>query len=229
MEVSKNSREDTLQKADSLLPMTITERAELVTSSHRSVGVVEVEEPTQAIPQASDGEGAVNGNSKGSYGQILKSSALVGGSQALNLGIGIVRTKAMAILLGPSGFGLFGLYGSIADLTQNIAGLGVNSSGVRQIAEAAGSGDEERMARTAAILRRTSLVLGMFGAALLVVFAKPVSRLTFGTTERAAAVALLSLAVLLRLVSAGQGALIQGMRRIADLAKMNVFSALYLP
>ena len=75
----------------------------------------------------------------------------------------------MALLLGPSGFGLFGLYGSIADLTQNIAGLGVNSSGVRQIAEAAGSGDEERMARTAAILRRTSLVLGILGAVLLAI------------------------------------------------------------
>jgi antigen flippase len=47
---------------------------------------------------------------KESYGQILKSSALVGGSSVLNVGIGIIRTKAMAMLLGPAGFGLFGLY-----------------------------------------------------------------------------------------------------------------------
>jgi enterobacterial common antigen flippase len=37
----------------------------------------------------------------------------------------------------------------------------------------------------------------------------------------------LSVAVLFRLVSAGQGALIQGMRRIADLAKMGVLGALF--
>ena len=74
------------------------------------------------------------------YGQILKSSALIGGSSVLNIGIGIVRTKAMAVLLGPAGFGLMGLYGSIADLAVSIAGMGVNSSGVRQIAEAAGFG-----------------------------------------------------------------------------------------
>src|SRR4029077_10197307 len=43
----------------------------------------------------------------------------------------------------------------------------------------------------------------------------------------AAAVCLLSIAVFLQLVSAGQGALIQGMRRIADLAKMGVFGALF--
>ena len=77
------------------------------------------------------------------------------------------------------------------------------------------------------MLRRTSLVLGVFGAVLLVVFCRPISRLTFGSTERSAAVALLSVAVLFKLVSAGQGALIQGMRRIADLAKMNVWGALF--
>jgi hypothetical protein len=61
---------------------------------------------------------------KRSYGQILKSSALIGGSQIANIAIGIVRTKAMAMLLGPPGFGLFGLYGSIANLTQSVAGMG---------------------------------------------------------------------------------------------------------
>ena len=164
---------------------------------------------------------------KQSYGQILKSSALVGGSSVLNIGIGIVRTKAMAMLLGPGGFGLFGIYGSIVDLTQAIAGMGINSSGVRQIAEAVGSGNDGRIARAAAVLRRTSIVLGILGAALLVVFCKPISGLTFGSTQHAGAVALLSVAVLFRLVSAGQGALIQGMRRIADLAKMGVLSAFF--
>jgi enterobacterial common antigen flippase len=164
---------------------------------------------------------------KHTYGQILKSSALVGGSSVLNIAIGIVRTKAMAMLLGPSGFGLAGLYGSVADLTLSIAGMGINSSGVRQIAEAVGSDDSERIALTTAVLRRTSMVLGVLGAALLVVFSRQVSTLTFGNDRHAGAVSLLSIAVFFRLVSAGQGALIQGMRRIADLAKMGVLGAFF--
>jgi antigen flippase len=163
---------------------------------------------------------------KGTYGQIVKSSALVGGSSVLNIAIGIVRTKVMAVLLGPAGFGLFGLYGSIATLTQTLAGMGINSSGVRQIAEAAGSDNSERIAQIAVVLRRISILLGLLGAVLLVIFSRQVSVVTFGTTQRTASVCLLSLAVLFQLVSAGQGALIQGMRRIADLAKMNVISAL---
>jgi enterobacterial common antigen flippase len=162
-----------------------------------------------------------------SYGQILKSSALVGGSSVLNIAIGIFRTKAMAVLLGPGGMGLFGLYNSIADLGQSIAGMGVNSSGVRQIAEAAGSNDTERIARTAAVLRRTSIALGALGAVLLVVFSDPISTATFGSSQHAAAISLLSVAVFFRLISGGQGALVQGMRRISDLAKMGVLGALF--
>ena len=77
----------------------------------------------------------------------------------------MVRTKAMALMLGPAGFGLMGLYGVILELTQTIAGMGINSSGVRQIAEAVGTGETARIARTAVVLRRTAFVLGLLGAA----------------------------------------------------------------
>lgn len=163
---------------------------------------------------------------KGTYGQILKSSALVGGSSGLNILIRIVRAKAMAALLGPAGIGLFGLYGSIESLTENIAGMGINSSGVRQIAEAVGSNDAERIAQTVAVLRRTSIVLGLLGATLLAVFSRRVSIVTFGSDQHAAALRLLSIAVFFQLVSYGQTALVQGNRRIADLAKMAVLGGL---
>src|ERR1700684_4312498 len=185
-------------------------------------------EPLVLSPSTAPPEPAVvRAVEKDSYSEILKSSVLVGGSSMLNIAIGIVRTKAVALLLGPSGFGLFGLYGSVADLTQSAAGLGVNSSGVRQIAESVGTGDRMHIAHTAAVLRRTSVVLGVLRVAFLLAFSRQISRLTFGSTEQAACVSLLSIVVLLRLVSAGQGALIQGTRRIADLAKMSLLGSLF--
>src|SRR6202020_2043320 len=65
------------------------------------------------------------------------------------------------------------------------------------------------------------------GAAFLLLFSKHVSNLTFDSPQNARAVSVLSLAVFFSLVSAGQAALIQGMRRIADLAKMGVLGALF--
>jgi antigen flippase len=159
------------------------------------------------------------------YAQILKSTALIGGSSAITIAFGVVRTKAMALILGPVGVGFMGLYNSISDLAFGLAGLGLQSSGVRQIAEAVGTGDEARIGRTAAVLRRVSLALGLLGASLVVVFAGLISRVTFGNRGQVAGVSLLSLAVGFRLISGGQTALVQGMRKIADLARISVISA----
>jgi PST family polysaccharide transporter len=162
---------------------------------------------------------------KPSYGEILKSSALIGFSTLINLAVGIIRTKAMAVWLGPTGFGLMGLYSSIVDLAQSLAGMGINASGVRQIAEAVGAGDTERVARAVVVLRRTAVLLGVLGAAVLIAFSRQVSTLTFGGDQHATAVKLLSAAVLFSCLSGGQAALIQGMRRISDLVKMGVLGA----
>jgi enterobacterial common antigen flippase len=162
-----------------------------------------------------------------SYDQVVKSSALIGASSVINIGLGIVRTKAMAVLLGPSGIGLLGLYGSITELTRVVAGMGINTSGVRQIAEAVGSGDARRIAVTVGTLRRVALCTGALGSLLLLILCKPVSRLTFGDERHAGAVALLALAVFFGDISAAQGALVQGMRRIADLARISVLGAFY--
>lgn len=165
-------------------------------------------------------------NPKSTYGQILRSSAVIGASSVVEICLRVVRTKVMALLLGPTGVGLLGLYLSIADLTQTLAGLGINSSGVREIARVASTGEAQRIAHTVRALRRTSIVLGALGGSLLVVFAERISAISFGGGQPAGFVALLSLAVLFRLAGAGQQAVIQGMRRTPDLARIAIWDAL---
>ena len=160
------------------------------------------------------------------FTQILKSTMLMGGSSLVNVALSIIRNKALAVLLGPEGVGLMGLYGSIIDMAQAIAGLGVSSSGVRRVAEAEGTSGAERIARSATALRRLSMVLGLLGALFLAMLASPVSNFTFGDYQHAGAIALLSLAVFFRIVSAGQTGLIQGLRGVANLARINVLAGL---
>jgi Membrane protein involved in the export of O-antigen and teichoic acid len=167
------------------------------------------------------------GNGGQSYGQILKSSGLVGSSSLINVGFRILRTKVMALLLGPSGVGLLSLYSSISDMATIVSGMGLSSSGVRQIAEAVGTGNTKRIARTVTVLRRTALLVGAVGALLLVALCRPVSRATFGDDRHSGQVALLSLAVFFSTITAAQTALVQGMRRIADLARLSVLGALF--
>ena len=164
-----------------------------------------------------------NGNS--SYGQILKSSSIIGGAQGINYFISMVRTKLVAVLLGPSGVGLVGLYISATELVGTLAGLGINTSGVREVAEAHGGGKAEHIARTVKTLRRACWATGILGWLLCAALSYPLSVYAFGSGEHAWAVAILGATILIGAVSGGQSALIQGTRRIGDLARMNVLGA----
>ena len=161
-----------------------------------------------------------------SHRQILKSTSIIGGSTAISVVIGILRTKILAVLLGPSGIALFGLYGVIIGLVSTLAGMGIGSSGVRQIAEANGSQDQRKISLTIFTLRCNALFLGALGALVLVLFCVPLSVSTFGTRAQAGALALLSLSIFFASVSDAQTALIQGLRRIRDLAKIRIATAL---
>jgi PST family polysaccharide transporter len=162
------------------------------------------------------------GNSGASYGQILKSSSIIGGASGINYLIGMVRTKLVAVLLGPSGIGLVALYTSVTAVVSTLSGLGIASSGVREVSEAHGSHDPVRIARVVKTLRRVCWLSGLLGWLLMAGFAVPISRWTFGNVDRAGTVAILGVVVLIGAISNGQKSLIQGSRRIADLARLNV-------
>lgn len=162
-----------------------------------------------------------------SYRQIFKSTALVGGAQVITLLVGALRMKALALLLGPAGMGLAGLYTTAVALIGSLAGLGLGNSGVRQIAAAAGSGDQTRVARTIVSLRRASLVAGAVGMATVIALAVPLSRGTFGDDQHVTGMMWMSLTLLFGGVSAGQLALLQGLRRLRDLAASQVVGALF--
>lgn len=163
--------------------------------------------------------------SSSSYGEVLRSSSIMGGAQAINYLVGVLRTKAVAVLLGPAGVGLVGAYVAITTMVGTIAGLGINSSGVRDVAEAHGTGDRHRIASTVRTLRRASWVTGAAGWVLIAVLAWPLSEYTFGSPGEARSLALLGATLLLAAVDAGEGAIVQGSRRIGDLARRTMLQA----
>lgn len=161
----------------------------------------------------------------GNYRSILKSTSLIGGASVINILIGMVRTKFVAILLGPTGVGLMGMLVQIAGLVTTVSGMGLSSSGVRQVAEAVGSGDDERIARTVKTLRRTVWMTGTAGMLVMMLACVPISLISFDTTDYALPVAFLGITILLAAVTSGQACILQGTRRIADLAKISIFGA----
>lgn len=165
-------------------------------------------------------------NEATSHGEALKSSAVIGGSTAIVLLIRMVRTKVLAVLLGPVGIGLEAIFDSITTLARTASNMGVSSSGVRQIAAAMGTGEQAVIDRTVLTLRRACVLLGLLGGAVLFIAREPISRLAFDSGEHASEIGLLGIAVLFSGVMGGQIALLQGMRRIRNLAQVNILGAL---
>lgn len=141
----------------------------------------------------------------------------------INVLIGLVRIKALALILGPLGVGLAGLLDSILRSASTLAGLGLNISGVRQLAV---SGDDPAaLARVRRALFVANLVLGIVGGAILWALRAPIAQYVFGENSSAGSVGWLGLGVVLTLAAASQTTLLQGMRRVGNLARVSVLGA----
>lgn len=163
-------------------------------------------------------------STKKSYDEILRSTFIMGASSVITSLLSILRIKVLALLIGPAGVGLMGIYLSTANLLTAVSGMGVDESGVRQIAS---DNSRRGIAVTVFSIRRAVMAFGAAGLCFLLIFRHRVSLWTFGNGDHAYDLALMSLTVLFGTVSGGQIALIQGMRRIGDLARINILGGLW--
>lgn len=155
---------------------------------------------------------------------IIGSMLVIGSAQAVNILISIVRMKLLAVLLGPSGVGLLSIYQNLQGTVAQSAGLGMAQSGVREIAAA--KGEDETQGRVRQVLFAAHIVQG--GLAILAVWLlrEQISTWLFGDPTHETEVGLVSVSIFLTLMAAVQTALIHGMRRIKDLARVTVWGSI---
>lgn len=152
--------------------------------------------------------------------QIFRSSAVIGSSSAINILIGILKVKVVAVFFGAAGIGLLGMYQNILAISTTIAGGGVNLSGVRQIATS--SEDPALLSTIRRALWLASLLLGLIGMSIIWLLRESISSVVFGSTLYANDVGWLGLGVLFNLIANSQIALLLGLRRISDMAWVTV-------
>lgn len=162
---------------------------------------------------------------RSSYRQILKATSLFGGVQVSNILIAVIRSKFVAVLLGPTGMGLGGLFASTMGVIGGLTNLGLATSAIKDIAAANATGDEQRIATIVTVFRRLVWVTGLVGTLITLVLSPWLSEIAFGTREHTLGFVALSGTLLLAQLAAGQRVLLQGMRRLKDLATASVLGA----
>lgn len=162
---------------------------------------------------------------RSSYRQIFKATSIFGGVQVFNILINIIKSKAVAVLLGAEGMGLLGLFNSTIELIKTFAGFGLSSSAIRDVSETAATHDEYKISSTLKTLKRWVCFTGIFGAGLTIALSSLLSKWTFGNYDYSWSFIWLSVAVFFYSISSGQLAALQGLRRIKDLAKVGLYGA----
>lgn len=163
---------------------------------------------------------------RSAYKQIFKATSIFGGVQLFNILVNIIKSKAVAVLLGAEGMGLLGLFNSTIDLIKTFTGLGLSSSAVRDISEIATTNDEYKISSILKTLRRWVYFTGIFGVVLTVVLSPLLSKWTFGNDNYVWSFVWLSIVIFVYALSSGQLAALQGLRRIKDLAKVSLFGSI---
>jgi O-antigen/teichoic acid export membrane protein len=163
---------------------------------------------------------------KSSYRQIMKATSLFGGVQVFGIVITIIRTKVIAVLLGPTGMGIAGLFNATIGLIAGLADFGLGTSAIRDIAAAHGTGNEKRVSTVVTVFRRWIWITGILGTVVTLILSPWLSQFTFGNRKYTFAFIWLSITLLLGQISSGQSVLLRGMRKIKDMAQAGMIGSI---
>lgn len=155
---------------------------------------------------------------------IVKAMGVFGSIQVFNILCSIVRTKLVALWIGPIGMGLFAIFNSAIDMIVNIANLGMRTSATRSISMA--SDNPDKLNRISVAARRWAMWLGSLGAVAMIIASPWLSEMSFGDKSHVWGYVILAVAVLANSLTLGEQAVMQGTSMLKKLAQASFYGAL---
>ena len=165
---------------------------------------------------------SVSAKDRSGYRNSFGSTLLFSGVQIYQIIIKIVRSKFVAMLIGPEGMGITSLLHSTTDLVSSSTNLGLSTSSVKTLSAAHSQGNQQTIAVTIMVLRRLVLLTGLIGMLVCASLAPVWSQQSFGNDNYILAFVFVSVVVLADQLNKGELALLQGMRQKKYLAQANV-------
>lgn len=154
--------------------------------------------------------------------RVFKALGVFGSVQIVTMLCSVVRTKFIAMWLGTSGIGIFGLYNNAIEVISQLVQLNLRQSGVREIVGA----PRERFGMMVTVVRRLAGLLGLTGALLVLLFAPVLSRITFDDADHTFQFVALSIVVFLASLVSGEQAVLQAGERFRRLAASSMWGSI---
>jgi len=160
------------------------------------------------------------------YGHVLKYTGIFGGVQGLVILIGLVRNKAMAVLLGAGGMGLNALLVSAQNFASQCTNLGISFGAVPKLSELYEQEQRERLQYYLQVVRLWSLIAAMLGFVFCVAISPLLNNISFTWGNHTLHYAMLGVSVAMSAISAGEFVVLKSTRRLGALARLQIFTAI---
>lgn len=159
------------------------------------------------------------------YTHILKCISVFGSVQGLNILVGLMRNKLVAVILGPAGMGLVSLFNSTIKLVSDTTNLGISTSAVKMLSESYEKQDEAQLKHHISVVRLWCILTGVVGSLLCAVFSHSLDSFTFPLGGHTLDFVLLSPIIAFTAIMGGELAILKSTRQLKNLAKLSVYGA----
>lgn len=149
---------------------------------------------------------------------IVKAISVLGGTQVCNIAVGIVRNKAISLILGAAGMGVMALYQSTSDIISTISNMGITTTSIKNISKTNSKEDKERIGYVSSAFRKIVVLTGLLAALISIVFSPLLSYTNFGDYAHIPQFVLLAFSLWGLQLVAGYTALLQGCREFKKMS-----------
>ena len=160
------------------------------------------------------------------YRNILRATSIFGATQFIQILVGLLRSKLVALFVGTTGMGLNSIYMSSIWIFITIFGMGVNLSVVKDLSKAFDVKDWQLFSKIVMTFKHLLLFLGIIGMLFVIAFSPILSYWCFNDTKHMFSFCFLSLVVLFTLLSQGNIAIFVSSRRIKTTALCSLYSSI---
>ncbi len=159
------------------------------------------------------------------YRSVVKATSIFGGVQIFQILINLIKAKFVALFLGAMGMGISSLFNSTLAIINSIAGLGLSYSATRDISKASYEDDLQKLDKIYTIFSRWIYFSSFLGVIILIFGSSFFSKNAFGNKDYTWAFVWLSISLLFNLLAGANNTLLQGTRRLKNLAKSSVIGS----
>lgn len=163
---------------------------------------------------------------KTSFSNAFKATTIFGGVQIVVIVFQILKSKSVAVLIGAAGMGVLGLLTQTITFISALTNFGLEASAVKNIALAEASGDKTYLNKTISVFQRLVIFTGTLGFLVCLALSPFLSEVVFDNSNYTTTFIICSVSLLFIQLTAGQYAILQGLRMTKLLAKASILSAL---